>query len=127
VSGELPIVACSLDFAGSREQGERYRALGQHLRRLTRSEGAMTVRFDRDVDPGLVAEIIAVERECCPFFTLDYNAARSELAITVEDARLDPALDALRSALGGGTEARAGASGPPRLGARRLRTRGRGR
>jgi hypothetical protein len=48
----------------------------------------------------LVRRTIAVEHECCPFFTLAYDAAEHRLAITVEDWAQDPALDALHYSLG---------------------------
>ena len=97
---ELPLAECRLDLVGSRTQGQRYRTLGAHLLELNRVEGRLTAVFDQSVDAELMAEAIAIERECCPFLGLDYDPAPRRLTITLEDAHHDPALDAFRAALG---------------------------
>ena len=48
----------------------------------------------------VVAELIAVERECCPFFRLDWQPAGRCLTVGVGRADEAPALDAIRHALG---------------------------
>ncbi len=58
------------------------------------------VRFDAAVDPILLAETLAIERECCDFFDLRYSEAERELEVTVADKRQDPALDAIGESLG---------------------------
>jgi hypothetical protein len=100
-AAELPLIAeCRLDLDGLRSQRERYRRLGERLEGLDRGLHAFTVRFDEAVDPGLVEETVAVERECCPFFELAFDARERRLTLSVQDDQQAPALDGLLFALG---------------------------
>jgi hypothetical protein len=47
----------------------------------------------------LVAETVAIERECCPFFTLTWEPNRRRLTISISQAEHEPALDAIAFAL----------------------------
>jgi hypothetical protein len=94
-----PIAECRLDLPGLRAQRDRYRALGEHVAEVRRTSRRLDVRFEGGVDEALLTETIAVERECCPFFELDYNASSRWLAIGVKQGDQDPALDAIRAAL----------------------------
>ena len=94
---EIP--ECRLELPALRAQRERYRMIGRHLESTERGPCRLDARFAADVDAGLVFEAVEVERECCPFFSLDYDRSRRSLAITVEDPAHDPALDALHHAL----------------------------
>jgi hypothetical protein len=91
---------CRLDADGLRSQGERYRALGRHATAVERGPGRLAVRFDATVPVALLHEAVAVERECCPFFDLRADTGERALVVTVSDAEHDPALDAIRHALG---------------------------
>jgi hypothetical protein len=93
----LPL-ECRLDADGQRRQGERYRALGRHATAVERDVGRLAIRFDADLPAGLLREAVEVERACCPFF--DLRPGTHELVVTVADAEHDPALDAIRHALG---------------------------
>ncbi len=95
------LAECRLDLAGLRAQRERYRGLGRHLERIERLPRRLEARFGPGVDRALLDETLEIERECCPFFALAYDATCRDLAITVEDPAQDPALDALRHALTG--------------------------
>jgi hypothetical protein len=53
------------------------------------------VRFAEDPPPGLLEQTLEVERRCCPFFHMAYEAEERQLVITVENVDQDPALDAL--------------------------------
>lgn len=96
---ELPIAECKLDLDGLRTQRDRYRQLGRAARRVQREPQALTVEFAADVDAELLAETIAVESECCPFFVLRYDAATHELTAGVSAPDQAAALDALVAAL----------------------------
>jgi hypothetical protein len=97
---ELPVIAeCRLDLPGLRAQRERYRRLGEHVAGIDRGARSFTVRFDSAVDPELVEETVAVERECCPFFELAFEAGRRRLTVSVDDPRQAAALDGLLFAL----------------------------
>ena len=96
---ELPIAECRLDLGGLREQRDRYRRLGRSVRALQRQPRRLTVAFATDVDAALLAETVAIESECCPFFALRYDANAHELRVGVTEPEQDPALDALVAAL----------------------------
>jgi hypothetical protein len=96
---ELPIAECRLDIDGLRVQRDRYGRLGRAVRRVDRKPQTLTVGFAPDVDAALLAETIAVESECCPFFALRYDAGARELVVSVTRPEQDPALDALVTAL----------------------------
>lgn len=99
---EPQIAECRLDLIGLRSQRERYRLLGLSAERVERSGGHLIVEFVDGVDEELVRDTIAVERSCCPFFALRYDAARQRLHVSVADPQHEPALDALVFALGDG-------------------------
>jgi hypothetical protein len=90
---------CRLDEAGLQTQLARYGELSRHVDGVRRWPGLLEVDFRPGVDVELLAEAIATERECCPFFELSYDEAGGQLSITVEDPSHDAALDALRFAL----------------------------
>jgi hypothetical protein len=58
----------------------------------------------------LVDELVAIERECCPFFTLDWEPDRRRLTVSVSQAEHEPALDAIAFALDFETPAQHAAS-----------------
>lgn len=97
----LPMApSCSLDEAGLRQQLERYRQAGRYARLFERTPRSLAIDFEPRVDVGLVEQTIAVERECCPFFDLRWEADVRRLTISVSQAEHQPALDAIAFALG---------------------------
>jgi len=100
---ELPMATagCLLDNAGLAAQLDRYRRLGTTAASIAQRELKLEVWFDAGVDLDLLRETIAIEWQCCSFFTLDYDISDRRLSISVDDPdRLD-ALRALLSALRG--------------------------
>ena len=99
-STQLPVVAsCSLDADGLRRQRERYRRAGEGAKVAEKDTRRLVV----EVEPGseeTVAELVAVERECCPFFGLDWDAGRRRLSVSVAEREHEPALEAIAYALG---------------------------
>src|SRR5262245_48413369 len=91
--------SCALDESGLRSQLERYRQAGRNARLIERTRRSFVAVLDESVDPGLVAEAVAVERECCPFFALVWEAGRRRLTVSVTQAEHEPALDAIAFAL----------------------------
>jgi hypothetical protein len=100
MSTELPIAECRLDLEGLRRQRDRYRELGGQASELIRAPESLTVRFGPGLDRDLLDETIAVESECCPFFTFDLSAGERAVRIGVSRPEQRPALDALAYALG---------------------------
>ncbi len=94
------IEACELSPDEARAQADRYRELSRRVAVLERRPALLSVRFSGDLDRNLLEETIAVERECCSFFGIDFDAEALTLSISVEEERLVPALDPLEAALG---------------------------
>jgi hypothetical protein len=98
----LPIVpSCSLDEAGSREQRERYRQLADGSAIVERASRRLVIAAGPRPEDAVVAELIGVEQECCPFLELDWDGDRRRLTISVARAEDEPALLAIESALTG--------------------------
>ena len=91
--------SCALDEAALRRQAERYRRVGEGASTVRRGERRLIVELAATVDRTLVEELIAVERECCPFFALRWDSATRRLTISVSHGHEEPALDALALAL----------------------------
>ena len=102
--------SCALDEAGLRLQLDRYRRAGQGACVIERTRRSLVVELAGGVDAELVQEAVAVERECCPFFTLDWEPAPRRLTVAVSHAEHEPALDAIAFALGVDAAAQSAAS-----------------
>lgn len=97
---DLPMApSYALDEAGLRSQLERYRQAGQNARLIERTPHSLVVDLDEDVDAELVAETVAIERECCPFFALSWEPDRRRLTISVSQSAHEPTIDAIAFAL----------------------------
>jgi hypothetical protein len=97
----LPMApSCALDEAGLRLQLERYRRAGQGARLIEQTRRRLVVDLDEHADGKLVEQAVAVERECCPFFALDWEPARRRLTVSVSHAEHEPALGGIAFALG---------------------------
>ena len=99
---ELPTIpaSCALDEDGTRQQAARYDVIGDGAVLLEREPLRLSVLIRADVDPALVEEAIAVERECCSFFDIAWEPESRRLAFSVARDADDPALDAILYALG---------------------------
>ena len=95
-----PLAECRLNVPELREQRDRYRRLGAHVEHVERGPGRVAVEFDPAVDTELMRHTLAVERECCPFFVLDWDEQARRLVVGVERSEQAPALDAIASAFG---------------------------
>jgi hypothetical protein len=102
---QLPVIAssCSLDPVAMRAQLERYRTVGRNAEVIERERRRLTVRVGASVPDEVVAKLMAVERECCPFFGIEWEpeVEARRLTISVPSAAHEPALDAIGDALGG--------------------------
>jgi hypothetical protein len=79
VAEQVP--ACTLDPGGRAAQARRYRRLARSVLRTSRMEATLVVELSEGFDRENLEELIAVERECCPFFrfSLDDRACRLEV------------------------------------------------
>jgi hypothetical protein len=91
--------SCGLDERGLRLQYARYRTARAGARLLRRTRVCLVVDLDRKVDLNLVDELLAIERECCPFFELVWKPDARRLSVSVSQKRYEPALDAIAFAL----------------------------
>ncbi len=98
----LPLApaACALDKSGLQAQLARYRAAGEGAIRLERTPRRLVIRVGDQAADEDIAEMIGVERGCCPFFTLEWAPRERVLAISVARPEEEPALDAIAFALG---------------------------
>jgi hypothetical protein len=100
----LPMApSCGLDEAGLRSQLARYRAAGAGARVLSRETRRLVLEVDSGVDAATLEQLVAVERECCPFFEIDWEPARRRLSVGVSESEHEPALEAVAFALGAAT------------------------
>lgn len=108
----LPLApaSCSLDQAGLRRQLARYRAAGDGAQLVQRTARTLVVCVAPNAPERALSDLIAVERECCPFLGLDWDPATRRLTVSVSEAHDEPALAAIAHAIGlGGAAAWAGA------------------
>lgn len=67
---------------------------------MRRASGMLRIQFDSRLDLDTLDQVIAVERECCPFFGFEFDPQTLRLRVTVDDQSMAPALDAISDALG---------------------------
>jgi hypothetical protein len=99
---QLPMApaACTLDQPGLQAQLARYHAAGKGAITLQRTHRRLVIRIGAQAADEDIAEMIGVERACCPFLTLEWAARERVLAISVARPEEQPALDAIAFALG---------------------------
>lgn len=97
---------CSLDEDRLVAQMARYARLGATAISITDRKLEVLVRFDANLDLELLRETIAIERQCCSFFTLDYDGSDRRLSISVDRPDRVVALGALLSAFRAGRRVR---------------------
>jgi hypothetical protein len=93
----LPMAGCVLDSSALEEQLGRYRELRHYVRRLRRTAGELVVEFGDDVPAGLLRSTLEIERDCCSFLEITYDADGRQLTIAAEGQ--DAVLAALESSL----------------------------
>ncbi|MEA2472578.1 MAG: hypothetical protein QOE06_493 [Thermoleophilaceae bacterium] len=89
--------SCSLDSDGRAEQLARYAALAPSVRHVEREELSLAISFADDYDRALLDELVAVERECCPFLQIDVADARLTISVAQHDD--SPMLDVFTEVL----------------------------
>ena len=92
--------SCELDADGLRAQAERYRRAGEGAELLERSPRRLIARLRADADVSDVTEAIGIERECCPFYEIDWDPSSRRLSFAVTRPEHEPALAAIATALG---------------------------
>ena len=95
---ELPL-ACSLDETEMAAQRARYAVVARHVESLASGERSLKARLDESLDGAVLRELIDVERECCPFFEIGYDATDHVLSVSVSTDEHAPALQAIAHSL----------------------------
>ena len=95
----VPPTDCSLDAKGLETQLERYRRIGEGAELIDTAARGFAVRLRPGVPASDVEKLIAVERECCPFFDITWDPPQRRLAFVVPTEEDGPALDAIAHAL----------------------------
>jgi hypothetical protein len=90
---------CSLDAPGMRRQRARYRGLARSLLQMSRHGDRLVVDFAPDLDRRALEQVLALERECCPFFCFSFDPHLRRLHVSVCESAATPALEALASLL----------------------------
>jgi hypothetical protein len=98
---------CNLDDSGLGAQLDRYRRLGATAVSVRDDDGELTVTFGPDLDVDLLRDTVAIERGCCSFFRIGYDASTRRLSIGIDDPARADALAVLASVLGDSTLASA--------------------
>jgi hypothetical protein len=97
------VPSCALDEQGLERQRERHRRLAPSVLQVRRIDEILVVDFARDFDRPALEELIAVERECCPFFTFSFDQHSGHLEVGVHDHGAASTLDAIADGLYGRT------------------------
>src|SRR5262249_41377286 len=96
----LPMAgACALDEHGMHRQLERYRTVGRGASLIERTPGRLMVKLDPHADRLVVEELLATEREGCPFFHPRGEPDPRCPTFAVSDVEHERALEAISLAL----------------------------
>ena len=77
----LKVAGCALTAEGLATQRERYVRLAPHVASVDRGAAGVVVRFAPGYDRAALDEVLAIERECCPFFRFELIFAPDHSAI----------------------------------------------
>lgn len=97
------IPSCALTSEGVVEQRARHERLSASTVAVARGRDTVTFTFDESLERQTLDEMLAVERECCPFFTFSFDPETRRLVVGVASANHVPALEAMADALGAAT------------------------
>ena len=98
---DAPVKGCSLDQQGLRDQRARSARVAPSVVRVERGDRELAIDFDASLDAGALEQMLAVERECCPFFSIRFDEEARRVSVGVAAPDQAPALDALALLLTG--------------------------
>jgi hypothetical protein len=93
------VPSCAIDEQGLERQEERHRRLAPSVVQMRHEGKLLVVDFAPDFDRQALDELIAVERECCPFFAFSYDEHSRHLEVGVHDPEAAEVLGAIVHAL----------------------------
>ncbi|HEY1833052.1 MAG TPA: hypothetical protein VGG08_01340 [Solirubrobacteraceae bacterium] len=91
---------CGLGERELQDQLTGYGDVGRGARPTERSARRIALEIAPDVDASQVEQLLAVERQCCPFLTIDWSPGERLLSFSVANSEQEAALAAIASALG---------------------------
>src|SRR2546422_3133175 len=94
---ENVIPGCSIAPEDRAPQAARIASVGRSVARVEREPRLLRFHLEPGVDRRALEELIATERECCPFYRFD--TTDHTLTVAVEDDEHVPALDAFAQLL----------------------------
>ena len=94
------IPSCSATAEALESQRRRAARLSKSLKTLRRRKETVTFEFQAGFDVEALTEMVSIERECCPFFTFDFDQVARRLTVGVQDVDYLPALEAMAEQLG---------------------------
>jgi hypothetical protein len=94
---QLP--SCTLDDAGVQAQQARHARLAPSVVNVERRPDTLLFGFAEDYDRRALDEMVAVERQCCPFFEFAFDEGKRELTVGVKEREMLPALEAIATHL----------------------------
>ena len=86
---------CSLTAEGRAAQRERQARLAPDVLSVARRGSKVVVELADGFDRAALDELVAVERECCPFFSFEYDETQRMLSVGIHGAEHELALDAI--------------------------------
>ena len=95
------VKGCSLDERGLRDQQARSALVAPSAVRAERTGSELTIDFAPTLDAAALEQMLAVERECCPFFSIRFDERERRVSVGVDEPDQAPALDALALLLTG--------------------------
>lgn len=93
------VPSCTLSDEGLRLQLDRQRRLRPGVSRIVHRESTLSIDFNPGFDRRALEELIAVERQCCPFFRFELDERRRRLVVRVDAIEHRPALEAIANQL----------------------------
>jgi hypothetical protein len=93
------VASCELDGADLELQRQRHRRLAPAVARVSRDDHALVIEFAATLDRQALAQMLAVESRCCPFFRFAIDESECRLVVSVDDPAFAPALDAIAAQL----------------------------
>ena len=78
-------MTCALDDQALAEQFGRFGEIGEHALWARRLPTELTVVLEADLDDDLLQQTLAVERACCPFFSLIWDDSTRQLTIAARE------------------------------------------
>ena len=98
-AAQAAVPSCALTPEGVSEQQRRHRQLASSVAKTERTADRIVIEFRAGYDARVLDDMLAVERDCCPFFVFALDRDRRRLEIGVREPEQIPALDAIAHAL----------------------------